>query len=60
MSLALAGAMVGVVGALASVRLLGSVLYGVPGGDPLAFGSASFLMIGVASAASYLPARSIR
>ena len=55
--LALAGVAIGVVAALASVRLLGSVLYGVSGGDPLAFASACLLMIGVALTASYLPAR---
>jgi predicted permease len=55
--LALLGVAIGVVAALASVRLLGSVLYGVSGGDSLAFASASLLMIGVALAASYLPAR---
>jgi len=55
--LALAGAATGVVAALASVRLLRSLRYGVPGGDPLAFASALFLMIAVALAASYLPAR---
>ena len=55
--LALVGVAIGVAAALASVRLLGSVLYGVSGGDPLAFASASLLMIGVALAASYLPAR---
>jgi putative ABC transport system permease protein len=55
--LALVGVAIGVVAALASVRLLGSVLYGVSGGDPLAFASASLLLIGVALAASYLPAR---
>jgi putative ABC transport system permease protein len=55
--LALVGVAIGVAAALASVRLLGSVLYGVSGGDPLAFAYASLLMIGVALASSYLPAR---
>ena len=55
--LALIGVAIGVVAALTSVRLLKSVLYGVSSGDPLALASASLLMIGVAVAASYLPAR---
>jgi putative ABC transport system permease protein len=50
--LALVGVANGVVAALASVRLLGSVLYGVSRADPLAFASASLLMIRVALAAS--------
>jgi ABC-type antimicrobial peptide transport system permease subunit len=48
---------IGVVAALASVRLLGSLLYGVSLGDPLAFAAASCLLVIVALAASYLPAR---
>jgi len=55
--LALVGVSLGVVAALASVRLLGSLMYGISGGDPLAFASAALLMIGAALAASYLPAR---
>ncbi len=55
--LALTGAGIGVVAALASVRLLGSLLYGVPLADPLAFAAASCLLVVVALAASYLPAR---
>jgi putative ABC transport system permease protein len=55
--LALLGGAIGAVAAALSVRLLGSLLYGVPGSDPLAFASASALMIVVAVAASYFPAR---
>jgi predicted permease len=55
--LALIGAGIGIVAALASVRLLASMLYGVPRWDPFAFASASLLMLAVALAASYLPAR---
>jgi predicted permease len=55
--LSLTGAGIGVVAALASVRLLRSLLYGVPLGDPLAFAGASSLLILVGLAASFLPAR---
>ena len=55
--LAVTGVAMGVVGALASVRLLRSLLYGVPLGDPLAFAAASGLLLVIALAASYLPAR---
>jgi putative ABC transport system permease protein len=55
--LALAGLAVGVVAALASVRLLRGLLYGVGLGDPLAFAAAAGLLVVVAAAASYLPAR---
>jgi predicted permease len=56
-ALAAIGVAIGIAGALGSVRLLGSLLYGVGRGDPIAFGSAALLMVGVALAASYLPAR---
>jgi putative ABC transport system permease protein len=55
--LAFTGVGIGVVAALASVRLLGSLVYGVRLGDPLAFAAASCLLVVVALAASYLPAR---
>lgn len=51
------GVAVGIVAALASVRLLSSLLYGVPLGDAKAFAAASALLVIVALAASYLPAR---
>jgi putative ABC transport system permease protein len=55
--LAVTGVAIGVVGALASVKLPRSLLYGVPPGDPLAFAAASGLLLVIALAASYLPAR---
>jgi len=55
--LALAGFLIGSLGAWASVRLLGSMLYGVAAGDPVTIALAPLLLVGVAAAASYLPAR---
>ena len=55
--LALTGLGLGVVAALASVRLLRSLLYGVPLADPPAFAAAAALLVVVALGASYLPAR---
>ena len=55
--LTLAGSALGVVVALASVRLLRTLLYGVPPGDPPAFLAASLLLLVVGVAASWLPAR---
>ncbi|MGQ0646477.1 MAG: FtsX-like permease family protein [Gemmatimonadaceae bacterium] len=55
--LALTGVGIGLVAGLASVRLLRSLLYGVPLSDPLAFAAAASLLVLVAVAASYLPAR---
>jgi putative ABC transport system permease protein len=51
-----AGLLLGVVGALASVRLLSSMLYGVRSTDGVAFGGACLALILAALLASYLPA----
>ena len=55
MVLALIGSAAGIVGALG--RLMKSLLYGVKPIDPLIFGGVTFLLMIVAIAASYLPAR---
>ena len=52
-----AGAALGVVGALGLTRFLANVLYGVKASDPLAFSVAVATLIGVAVLASYVPAR---
>jgi putative ABC transport system permease protein len=51
------GAGIGVALALAASRSIGSLLFGIAPSDPLAIGSALAVLIGVALAASYLPAR---
>jgi predicted permease len=57
MMLALAGVVVGAVGAWVTGRLLGSLLYGVSASDPLTFGGMVALLTMVAMAAAYFPAR---
>jgi len=57
LSLALAGAMVGLVAALALTRLMGQLLYGVSPTDPLTFAAVVALLCGVAVMATLAPAR---
>ena len=54
------GSAIGLALALAASRLIGSLLFGIAPTDPLAIGSALAVLIGVALAASYLPARRAR
>ena len=53
----LIGAVVGVVAALASTRLLAALLYEIDAVDPLVFVVMSIAMIGIGMLASYVPAR---
>jgi putative ABC transport system permease protein len=55
--LAVAGIVVGFVGAWIATRVLGSLLYGVQATDPLTFTVTAFLLAGVALLASWLPTR---
>jgi putative ABC transport system permease protein len=55
--LAVAGVVIGLVGAFWVTRLLASLLFGVSATDPATFGAIATLLIGVAALASYLPAR---
>lgn len=57
MVLALPGSVIGVLGGLILSRLMATLLYGVQPSDLLTFGGASALLIMVALAACYVPAR---
>src|SRR5208282_3517314 len=55
--LAIAGAAVGLVGALIVSHLMAGLLYGVRPTDPPTFAGVALLLIGVALLACYIPAR---
>ena len=57
MRLALVGVVIGGLGAAAVARVLSSLLYGVSALDPVAYGAAVVLLLAVALAANWLPAR---
>jgi putative ABC transport system permease protein len=57
MRLAIIGVAVGVAAAFGLTGLMSSLLFGVSPGDPLTFGSISLLLVAVALAACYVPAR---
>lgn len=56
-ALALAGVLLGALGALASGRLLAGLLYGMTAGDPRSVAAAALLLALACLAAGYLPAR---
>jgi putative ABC transport system permease protein len=56
LSLALAGVALGLLGAVASTRVLGALLFGVEPGDPWTFAAIALLMLAVAALASSIPA----
>lgn len=51
------GGVLGIIGALATTRLLRSLLFGVEPTDPLVFATVSGVLLGATVLASYLPAR---
>ena len=53
----IAGMAIGLAGALAAVRLVQSQLFGVDPDDPIALAGATALLLALATAAAYLPAR---
>ncbi|HEX3821694.1 MAG TPA: ABC transporter permease [Candidatus Sulfotelmatobacter sp.] len=60
LKLVLIGIAIGTLGSLALSRTLGSfsrLLYGVGWGDPLTFAAVSFVLVGLAALAGYIPAR---
>jgi putative ABC transport system permease protein len=57
MLLALIGVTLGLAGSFALVHLLSNMLFGVRATDPMTFGAATIVLLGVAALASYIPAR---
>ena len=57
LKLAITGAGIGLLAALALTRLMTSLLYGVSPTDPLTFAAVAALLVAVAIAACYVPAR---
>ena len=57
MKLSALGLIAGLVGAFATRRFLASLVFDVSPADPLIYGGAALLMLGVAMLACYLPAR---
>ena len=55
--LAVIGTLIGTAGALASTRLMTHMLVGISAVDPIAFGGVIVVLVTVAVAASYVPAR---
>ena len=57
LALAIAGVVIGLIGAVALTRLMQGVLYGIEPTDPLTFGAVALGLLAVAALASWLPAR---
>ncbi len=53
----LMGVAIGILGSLALTRTVESLLFGVTATDPLTFGGATVLLVGIALLACYIPAR---
>ena len=57
LQLVMAGLAIGLIASFAATRIIASVLFGVSPQDPATLGLVAFLLISIALAASYLPAR---
>jgi predicted permease len=57
LTLSVAGAAIGLIGAAGLTRLLGSLLYGVKSTDPVTFAAVALLALATTTLACYLPAR---
>lgn len=57
LTLSVAGAAIGLIGAAGLTRLLGSLLYGVKSTDPVTFAAVALLALASTTLACYLPAR---
>ena len=57
LALAIAGVVIGLIGALAITRLMQGVLFGIESTDPLTFASVAVGLLAIAILASWLPAR---
>jgi predicted permease len=57
MSVALFGAAAGLAGALLLTRLMRGLLYGVGPGDPITYAAVAVILLAIALAANYVPAR---
>ena len=57
LALASVGVVIGLAAALMATRLLGALLFGVSPSDPVVLGLATAVLLGIASIASYAPAR---
>lgn len=57
LKLALLGVAIGIAAALALTRLMSSLLFGISATDPLTFAAVTVLLLAVAIAACYIPAR---
>lgn len=57
MSMAALGVLIGLAAAFALTHLMASLLFGVSATDPLTFAAVAILLLGVALAACYIPAR---
>jgi len=57
LKLVLVGTVLGVLGTLGAARALSSLLYGISATDPAVLGGVILLLVAVASAAAFIPAR---